>query len=147
MLLRWLVPMDSFRVGTSSQKDQDVIRELELATPTLPQPLVGGERLETEWVIHGQWFNQPFLYKKPLKNLKQQDSESLQVGKRIHVTRGWHTQLHRNERSCVGDPLDLALCASSSGSSVVFVVTVFAQFCELATKLLGPRRRLLAPDL
>ena len=69
VLMRWLLTdwlRDSFRVGAGHQEDHAMIRGLELSA-LLPPPTSGsggGEELEIELLINGQWFTQPCLSSK-----------------------------------------------------------------------------------
>lgn len=76
------------------QKDQAMIRNLELSVPTSSSGR--GRGLETE-------ISRAHVIKPPLKMLILRSLESFQVGEDIHVPGGWCSQMHGDRSSC---PLD-----------------------------------------
>lgn len=110
--MRYWGPLDTFWMRESHQKDQGMIRGLELSAPS-PNFWRGERRkcLELKPITNGQWFNQPCQRSKTsIITLKQWGLVSFSVDEHIEVQRGG---VFRGHGSSMLLPLYVSLWISS----------------------------------
>lgn len=121
VLIRWLLAgelLDSFRMDPVYQKDQALIKSLEVQSH--PQPPGGGQRLEIEAITSVHRFNQSCLHNAiPIKKslTKGVQSTTEVVNASIH-RKGSASQLHGDRSSCVWD-------SSRYHSMYLFICTLY----------------------
>ena len=106
VLIRWLLAgelLDSFRMDPVYQKDQALIKSLEVQSH--PQPPGRGQRLEIEAISSVHWFNQSCLHNAiPInKSLTKEVQSTTAVVKASMHRKGSAPQLHGDRSSCVWD--------------------------------------------
>ena len=135
--------LDSFRKGTGHQKNQDMIRSLELSAP----PWSSGKRREAGDWVNDRWYPRE---EASIKIPKVWGLESFQVGEYIHVPGGWHPNSTGPKapafRTLSGSPcvsLNLVVPLYSLFHLLLYnkpvnVRRYFPEFCELFYEMIKP---------
>ena len=112
-------------MGTGHQKDQAMIRSLEMSSPVF---ILERRERGWKWSFLPTWRN---LHKIPIV----QCSGSLQVGEHIHTGRRLHSSSMGTEAPAPGTLPDLALCIPSFGCSSVYLIISFNKLVNVNVSL------------